>query len=625
MTFTLNSFNIMKLLSLLIIPLFSIGLFAQEADESKACWDNLTKKNHPRLFLTDSDIENIKAEIENGTASKYLVGLHEQMMVAADKSEDGINVIYGKALSNIRAALKNIMSSAYAWRYTGNKKYLKYVERDVNAICDDFMLWHAPGRVYTINTSESALALSLAYDWAYEGLKPKTKEKILQFIAERVLPRGIEKPYLSVGNTSLVNNTGLICSALATYEIDPEKCRKAVMTGVGASAEVMGKLYSPDGIFPESPSYADYATMYEALALIAMSDLLGTDFGLSDTPGFDKSGDYYSFVVSNTGNYYNFSDCNPKVHASTAVWYYAYRFGKTEILPPYLQMLEKKRYAGNRCLFLALTCAYRMGEFDVMKKDAGHIFTGRGLTPVVLIRSGVERNDAYLGLKGGQPSASSSHAHMDAGSFIFEIDGVRWACELDHHEYNIYRKVCKSLGVPSSKNAGDLTWQAFPVHNRQHNTLTVNDKDHSYDGYADVVEVFDEPGRMGGKVDMSEVFPLDLKSAVRSISIIDDNWLEVRDSLVALDDKSAHVRWTMATKAKVTRVDDGFILEQDSHRMKLTTDAPMSVYTIWSSNPKDYDSPFSAVEPPFKGTLIGFEFDLPAGTVYDIKTTLKHL
>ena len=118
MTFTLNSFNIMKLLSLLIIPLFSIGLFAQEADESKACWDNLTKKNHPRLFLTDSDIENIKAEIENGTASKYLVGLHEQMMVAADKSEDGINVIYGKALSNIRAALKNIMSSAYAWRYT---------------------------------------------------------------------------------------------------------------------------------------------------------------------------------------------------------------------------------------------------------------------------------------------------------------------------------------------------------------------------------------------------------------------------------------------------------------------------------------------------------------------------
>lgn len=44
------------------------------------------------------------------------------------------------------------------------------------------------------------------------------------------------------------------------------------------------------------------------------------------------------------------------------------------------------------------------------------IFTGRG-----------EGRGFYLGTKGG--CGAVSHGHMDAGSFVFELDGVRWSVD----------------------------------------------------------------------------------------------------------------------------------------------------------------------------------------------------
>lgn len=69
---------------------------------------------------------------------------------------------------------------------------------------------------------------------------------------------------------------------------------------------------------------------------------------------------------------------------------------------------------------------YKMNE---LVPPAMKLWAANGQTPVVLVRTGWENGEGfYLGIKGG--TASTSHAHMDAGSFVFDALGVRWVQDL---------------------------------------------------------------------------------------------------------------------------------------------------------------------------------------------------
>src|SRR5262249_18628872 len=53
-----------------------------------------------------------------------------------------------------------------------------------------------------------------------------------------------------------------------------------------------------------------------------------------------------------------------------------------------------------------------------------------GIVPLAVFRtSWSDSNALFIALKGG--TAALPHAHMDAGSFVLEADGVRWAVDLD--------------------------------------------------------------------------------------------------------------------------------------------------------------------------------------------------
>ena len=54
--------------------------------------------------------------------------------------------------------------------------------------------------------------------------------------------------------------------------------------------------YAPDGGWAEGPGYWTYATHYTVCLLAALQTALGTDHGLSQTPGFDKAGDFRFYV-----------------------------------------------------------------------------------------------------------------------------------------------------------------------------------------------------------------------------------------------------------------------------------------------------------------------------------------
>ena len=86
---------------------------------------------------------------------------------------------------------------------------------------------------------------------------------------------------------------------------------------------------------------------------------------------------------------------------------------------------------------------------------------------VALIRTGWDKGEGfYVGIKGG--TASANHAHMDAGSFVFEAQGVRWAQDLGMQEYYSLEK--EGVRLRNGDQDGQR-WDVFRYNNFVHNTF----------------------------------------------------------------------------------------------------------------------------------------------------------
>ena len=162
------------------------------------------------------------------------------------------------------------------------------------------------------------------------------------------------------------------------------------------------------------------------------------------------------------------------------------------------------------------------------------------------------------------------------------------------------------------------------MNNRQHNTLTVNNKDHRSAGRAELLRSFCDDSRKGGVFDLTSLFGADLESAVRTAAIRWNAYLEVRDSLKAPQGQKASVRWSMVTRAEASLCEDGILLSSNGITMKLSADQQRVKYHIWSGNPKDYNSKLNICNEPNPGvSIVGFEFVLQPGESLNVVTTIR--
>ena len=616
-----------KRISLLLVSLFVvvISLSAQEPD-----YGRLTSKNHPRLFITDADLKDMRRQIANGT-NPYLDAMHTQMMSVADSkglSADSLKynpkTAKSTLLGTMRLGLVRIVSAAYAYRFTKDKAYLKAVEMNVNTVCDKMSYWNSK---YDLERAEMALAMAIAYDWLYDKLSPQVKQKILDFMRTEIFEALKDSGFYRMHNNwNHVCNCGVTCAALSTYEQWPEQAKSLIEKSVKSNPIGMKGVYAPEGASPEGPGYWSYATTFEGAFLMALNDCLGTDFGLSESEGFDKSLKYWAYCTNGFGLYYNYSDCGSKASVSSGAWYCAWRFSEPYLLFREVSVLmnkSAKQYQNNRMLFLAMACAYRIGKFDC-NPPKEYIYKANGQVPIAVMRRGWEKNDAYLGIKGG--TAKASHAHMDQGSFVYDRDGVRWICEYPYQKYEKYRRILKNAGSPTGLfnfSQESWRWHVFAYHPNRHSTLTIEDTLMDVTGFAEITSAEEKDGRLIATVDLSDLYFGKLTNVIRTVSITETDDLEVVDH-VEVGDGDVDLRWSFVSTAKPSVTPDGITLEKDGKSMTLKTDAPGFKYMIWPNEPYMYESPISKYEQPIKGyNIAGYVFSLKAGQKVDIVTTLK--
>ena len=79
--------------------------------------------------------------------------------------------------------------------------------------------------------------------------------------------------------------------AIAIMEDRPRLAKEIIKRSIESIRKPM-KRYGPDGAYPEGYGYWHYGTTYNVMLLALLEQIYGTDFGLSDIPGFTKSAYY---------------------------------------------------------------------------------------------------------------------------------------------------------------------------------------------------------------------------------------------------------------------------------------------------------------------------------------------
>lgn len=542
---------------------------------------------HPRLFFSGEQTAGLQAKI---TADPLLKAVFDRIQARAEDDQKRNPIKrekVGKRLLGVsRTCLERVAYQAFTYRITGAEAYLRGAEREMLAAAA-FEDWNPS---HFLDVAEMTAALAIGYDWLFNELSPESRQTIRAAIIEKGLKTSLKGGWwvVTTNNWNQVCHGGLTMGALAVLEDAPKLAETIVARAIENVPRAMHE-YEPDGVYPEGPSYWKYGTTYNVLLISALESALGSNFGLADAPGFNKTPEFYLHATGPTGLFFNFSDCGTRGGIAPAMHWFAARRND-----PTLLWHEKKTLAlfttgepggsWDRLLPFLLIWGRPIGE---IKAPAALHWKGGGRTPIAVHRSGWDPQATFLGIKGGSPS--SNHAHMDTGSFVLDMAGVRWAVDLGAQNYHSL----ESRGVNLwGKNQDSERWTVFRLSNFSHNTLVAGGQRQRVKGHAPIINFSSDPSAPYTIVDITPAYEGLLKQARRGARLIGKSIL-VQDHIENLEQKTS-VRWGMATHAKITiNKNNTATLNQQGQTITLTVLSPenatLSVLDI-EKPPREYDA-----------------------------------
>ena len=560
--------------------------------------------NHPRILLLEGEECDVKMSVNEAPELKFV---HDSILSVCDRLVDWPLLkrkLTGVRLLNVsREALRRILYLSYGYRMTGERKYADRAIKEIINVCS-FEDWNPS---HFLDVGEMTMAVAIGYDWLYDLIDETGREVMVEAVKEKAFAPAKNNKYNYFYrrgyNWNSVCNAGLVYGAVAMYDEMPVEADLIIERCLESNPMVLA-TYSPNGGYPEGYGYWSYGTTSEVLLIDVLLTAYGTDFGLSLTDGFMDTGKYMLYMTAPSGKCFNFSDTEDVAHGNIASWWFASQTGDYTILYEDLKYLSGGNMSMGelRLLPALLVFASRIKGLKCEEPNVNH-WVGHGATPVYIYREGWNSlTDAYLGVKGGSPS--TVHAHMDAGSFVYEHDGVRWSIDLGLQKYNSL----ESKGVALWDNGQNgQRWEILRMRNDYHNTLTIDGMRHIVDSSAPIIQVFNSSKRKGAIVDLTATLGR-VESAHREVSLDSNNYLMVIDTIV-VGSNPAKVMWVMVTSAAPVIDGDIIRLFEDGKRMNLGFQSTVKIEPrIWSNEPlHDYDESndgtyrvgFESFVPPF--------------------------
>ena len=227
------------------------------------------KMDHPRLLLTDARLQELKTlSISDTRLKKYASDVVAQAEKDILKSPIQHVLIGPRLLDKSRECLSRVYNLAFAYRWTGNIKYLTSAVSNIRTVCA-FADWNPS---HFLDVAEMTHAVAIGYDWLYNDINQATRNEIRTALILLGINEG-KKSYTngswwikSEFNWNQVCNSGLLIGALAIAETDPDRALYILPKAIENLPYAL-KSYGPDGVWSEGPGYWSYATDYTAYGI----------------------------------------------------------------------------------------------------------------------------------------------------------------------------------------------------------------------------------------------------------------------------------------------------------------------------------------------------------------------
>ncbi|AXY73100.1 heparinase [Paraflavitalea soli] len=571
---------------------------------------------HPRLLLLPGQEEGIKKNIASNIAwGKVHADILEACDSLLDKPALERVLIGRRLLDKSREALRRIFFLSYAWRMSGKKKYFRRCEEELLAI-SAFTDWNPS---HFLDVAEMTMAAGIGYDWLYKDLSPASRQRISEAVITKGLTPSLEEKYngwlRGKNNWNQVCNAGISFGAAAVYESRPALAAQLIERAI-QSVQIPMKEYAPDGNYTEGYSYWAYGTSYNVFLISLLEQLFGTDYSLSQLPGFLKTPFFYEHVVGLSGKPFNYSDCGDGTEGlQPAMFWFANKLKDPSVLWQEKDNLEKGRSMAKWNRFLPAAMIWGKDVDVTAVPSPAATWVGDGENPVALLRTSWNKQSGiFIGFKGGTPAAG--HGHMDAGSFVLDAEGVRWSADLGMQGYESLES--KGLQIWDMGQASDR-WKVFRYSNFSHSTITVNKALQQVNGRATFLKHSGDSLFTRAVMDLGSLYAGSLTKAVRGIAIANKQYVTVRDEWEA-GDSTCTVRWAMLTPAHVVSIDKNQVqLQNNGKKLTLYVNGlpEGAALRTWPTDPPNsYDALNIGT------VLVGFEMTLPAHTKKEVTVLL---
>ena len=424
-----------------------------------------------------------------------------------------------------------------AYKLTGDRKYFDYAWPHLKAAAE-MPDWNPS---HHIDVGTLAYGYAIAYDWFYDAMSEEQRRIMEKGAYENLfytVNRAVEDPHtayttvLMSNNHNVFSNAGVMATVLGFMDVYPEIASK-IGADVVRILECFMDKFAPMGAYYEGPYYAETAINYTVRVLAAMESVLGTTYGLDKAQGFDMIADFVVLLQSDVASY-NFADSKMSLLAIAGMfWNFNHykRHGAKDTL-------AEKNFKNPP----STTVAEALLWYNVDDESEACDMPTAIHYPeeeIVSMRDAYRDGQTFVGIKAGK--TVYAHSHLDAGSFIFDAKGRRWAYDFGQDNYNLYYKYSH--------------WDVFRLRVESHNSLVIN-PDHT-PGYV-----------LGSEAPITEftVTEQDVKTVIEKTALYGAErgvasarrgylFTESRSALVIRDEvgltRESDMLWTMYTDADI--------------------------------------------------------------------------
>ncbi|QOR69898.1 DNRLRE domain-containing protein [Ruania alkalisoli] len=388
---------------------------------------------HPRLLLHQADIAPLQSLVTTDPIAQdwcsRLRADADQICteaVSVHEQQDGRSL-----LPVARTVLDRVRTLGLLFLIDEDASYAQRMWEELEAAAG-FPGWE-PGNF--LATAELLHAFAIGYDWGYDYYTAPQRTMLRTAMVTLGFDEA-ETQYATPGawheslsNWNLVCNSGIGMACLAIGDEVVPQCQALLEETLASLPNGLAAI-DADGGYLEGVMYWEYAIRSLTPYLAGLVTAVGSDEGLSSSPGLSETGYFPLYLTGPTGLGFNFYDAVDDARSPHAMHWLAERYSE-DVFAWWGEEGARENLSAYHLLWYQPGAAQSPTTLGLAReRDFGGL--------VATTRSAWQDPAAvFTAVKGGTPDAG--HRDLDMGAFVLDALGRRWALELGAEAYDVGR------------------------------------------------------------------------------------------------------------------------------------------------------------------------------------------